>query len=372
MSEQISVKKDRIISVDTLRGLAMFMILSTQIGGAPIFKTFVNLFGQGFVDAASGQLTWANQGVTILNIPQSIFIFVVGLVIPFSLGSRLLRADKKGIYLHVITRTVILFFLGLIAGGHLLQFQLDKFYYYNNVLEYISIGYLFCSILVINVNIKVQCVVTGGLLLLVWAIYLFVSAPGWHGDRYSNEMNIGIYIDNVVLGPHGHPFKGWTAVLNTIGQISNMMLGVLVGHIIFGSRDKADKTKVLFLCGLIMFFAGVIWGQFFPILRSNMTSSYVLEACGISTLLLASLYLIIDVWGYSKWAFFFIVFGANSIAIYMMAHLFKFNLIGDVFVGGLCRFFSTNVQDFIQAVAAMMVMWLIMYYMYCKKTFIKI
>ena len=69
---------------------------------------------------------------------------------------------------------------------------------------------------------------------------------------------------------------------------------------------------------------------------------------------------------------FFTVFGANSIAIYMMAHLFKFNLIGTVFVGGLCGHLPPAVGDFIQAVTAMAVMWLIMYYLYRKKTFLKI
>ena len=69
---------------------------------------------------------------------------------------------------------------------------------------------------------------------------------------------------------------------------------------------------------------------------------------------------------------FFIVFGANSIAIYMMAHLFDFRLIGNIFVGGICSHLPPAVGDFIQAVPAMAVMWLIMYYMYRKKTFLKI
>ena len=115
-----------------------------------------------------------------------------------------------------------------------------------------------------------------------------------------------------------------------------------MGQIIFGSRNKADKTKLLFICGLVMLLAGLIWGQFFPVMRNYMTSSFVLVTCGISTLLLASFYLIIDVWGYSKWAFFFIVFGVNSIAIYMMAHLFDFRLIGNIFVGGLSSLFRVK------------------------------
>ena len=82
----------------------------------------------------------------------------------------------------------------------MLSFQLDKFYYYNNVLEYIGVGYLFWCLLVMNSTTRVQWAVTGGLMLLVWAIYLFIPAPGWQGDRYSHEMNIGIYLDQVVLG----------------------------------------------------------------------------------------------------------------------------------------------------------------------------
>ena len=373
MNEQLSGPKERIVSVDALRGLAMFMILSTQIGGAPVFKTFVGLFGPGFVEACSGQLTWANQAVSVLNIPQSIFIFVVGLVIPYSLGRRLSRTDKRTVVSHVFSRAAILFVLGLIAGGHLLSFDWSKFYFYNNVLEYIAIGYLFCALLVLYGSQRLQLAVTAFLLLLVWGIYLFIPAPGWQGDRYSQEMNIGIYLDQLILGPHGHPFKGyWTAVLNTIGQTSNMLLGVAIGHIVFSDRSKPRKAMLLLLWGLALWAAGLIWGTVFPSLRSNMTSSYVLQACGISTLLLALFYCLIDVWGYSKWAFFFIVFGANSIAIYMMAHLFKFNLIGDIFVGGLCRFLPANVGNFIQAVTAMLVMWSIMYYLYRNRTFIKV
>lgn len=151
-----------------------------------------------------------------------------------------------------------------------------------------------------------------------------------------------------------------------------MLLGVLIGQIMFSSWNKESKAKLLFIYGFVMLLIGSFWGQFFPIIRSLWTSSFVLVTCGISTFLLASFYLIIDVLGYSKWAFFFIVFGANSIAIYMIAHMFDFSLIGNIFVVGLSSPFATNIQGFIQSVAAMAVMWLIMYWMYFKKTFIKI
>jgi predicted acyltransferase len=372
MNQQTSDLKDRIVSVDALRGFAMFLILSTQIGGAFIFETFTKLWGENFASAVSPQLSWDNEKVSFINISQSIFVFIVGVVIPFSLSKRLLLTNKKNIYIHIIKRALILFLLGLIAGGKLFDLHLANLPVYNNVLEYISISYLVCAILVLNTTTLMQYVWTVGFLLLGWAIFLFIPAPGWQGDIYSSKMNIAIYIENVVLGQHGSNWIPWTGVYNTIGHISTMLLGVLISKILFGSRNKSDKTKLLFICSLVMFLAGWIWGHFFPVIRDHMTGSFVLETCGIATLLLASFYQIIDVWGYTKWAFFFIVFGVNSIAIYMMAHLFDFRLIGNIFVGGISSLFTSNVQNFIQAIAAMVVMWLIIYWMYLKKTFIKI
>ena len=45
MNEQTSYLKERLISVDALRGLAMFLILAIDIGGAPIFRTFTRVMG---------------------------------------------------------------------------------------------------------------------------------------------------------------------------------------------------------------------------------------------------------------------------------------------------------------------------------------
>jgi predicted acyltransferase len=371
MTDQVTRLNNRITSIDALRGLAMFLILSIDIGGAPILPAFTKLWGEHFANSASEQFSYGfTEGLRICFIAMPMFLFVVGLVIPSSMNNRLLQKDKKRIYLHVIKRALILFLLGLIAGGHLLQLEFTNMRVYNNVLEYIGIGYLVCAVIVLNTTRTFQLVLTLALLVLYWLIFIFIPVAGWEGLTFSGQMNLAIYIDNVVLGQHHNP--GSWQVLATVSFISNMLLGVLMGHIIFSNRDKKDKTKLLVIWGLAMLIAGSIWSLFFPVIRSLWTSSFVLETCGISTLLLAAFFWIIDVKGYKKLALFFVVFGVNSIAIYMMAHMFDFRLIGNIFVGGISRFFTSNVQDFIQAVAAMIVMWLIMYWMYRKKTFIKI
>ena len=149
MTEKAEQLKGRISSIDTLRGLAMFLILSTQIGGARIWSTLNNLIWgeKNWPQFVANQMSWSNEHVSFMNIAQSVFLFVVGVVIPFSMKNRLLKYDKYEIYIKILTRSAILFLFGLIAGGKLLNLPqynrtLANIPVYNNVLEYISISYL--------------------------------------------------------------------------------------------------------------------------------------------------------------------------------------------------------------------------------------
>jgi predicted acyltransferase len=131
------------------------------------------------------------------------------------------------------------------------------------------------------------------------------------------------------------------------------------------------KAIVLALIGVCSVIAGKLWGIWFPIIHHLWTSSLVLFAGGLSFLLLALFYLIIDVWGYKRWAYPFVVIGMNAIAVYVASHLFDFTLIGNIFVGGLLKYLGVW-ADFVEASAALTAVWLILYYLYRKNTFIKI
>ena len=58
MNEQSLHLNERIVSIDALRGLAMFLILAYDIGGAPVLQTFIRLWGENFADAAVVQLKY--------------------------------------------------------------------------------------------------------------------------------------------------------------------------------------------------------------------------------------------------------------------------------------------------------------------------
>ena len=91
--------------------------------------------------------------------------------------------------------------------------------------------------------------------------------------------------------------------------------------------------------------------------------------------MLAGFCWLIEVKGYRKWAFPLVVIGMNSIAAYLIAHLFE-RFIADSFRIHLgphaFAFLGTGVEPFVQGVAILLVYWVMLYWMYRRKLFLKI
>ena len=66
---------------------------------------------------------------------------------------------------------------------------------------------------------------------------------------------------------------------------------------------------------------GWIWSHAFPINKSLWTSSYVLLSAGLACLVLAATYWLVDVKGFRRWTWPFLVFGTNAIAAYWLSTL---------------------------------------------------
>jgi predicted acyltransferase len=290
---------------------------------------------------------------------------------PISFKNRLAKgANKKTLYRHILKRVVILYILGLIASGHLLTYDTTKIHLWTDTLHAIAIGYLVSSILILEMNRKWQMIVTGSLLVLYWLVMAFIPVPGHGAGIFEPDVNLALYVDNAVLG-HWQEGAGWTYILTNMTFICSVMLGVFAGQILLSEKEPMKKAGLLALLGVCSIIAGKVWGIWFPIIHHLWTSSLVLFAGGLSFLLLALFYLVIDIWGYKKWSFFFVVIGMNAIAVYVATHLFDFTKIGNVFVGDLLKYLGPW-AGFVEASAALAVIWGILYWMYRTKTFIKI
>lgn len=300
-----------------------------------------------------------------------LFLFIVGVAMPFSFHKRLEQASsKRRLYFHIIKRTIILFVLGMIAGGRLLQYDLSKLRIYCNTLQAIAAGYLIASIIMLNMRVAWQIITTVALLLLFWVLMMLVPVPGYGGVVLQSEANLALYIEKLIQGRF-YGGGGYAWILSSITFGCTVMMGVMAGYLLRCQRRPAAKVAWLLAIGAGCLLVGLLWHNWFPIIKRIWSSSFVLFSAGLCYLLLALFYLVIDVWGFKKWAFGFVVIGTNAIAVYMATHLFDFRHVGNIFVGNLDKWLGPW-NDFVQAVAAFAAVWLILYWMYRKKSFIKI
>ena len=368
--EQQVKLQGRIMSIDALRGFDMFWI----IGGGAIFRSLHTALNHPATEWLTIQMTHVKwEGFRAWDLIMPLFLFVVGVVMPFSLNKRLAGGDsKKKLYIHIIKRTVILFILGMIAQGHLLEYDLSKLHIYCNTLQTIAVGYLISAILMLNLKLVWQIATTGILLVLFWALMMLVPVPGHGAGVLTPDGNLAIFLDRIILGRFiDGTDPPYTWILSSMVFPCTVMLGVMAGHLL--RSNKAAKTKVLWLlaAGVGCLIAGLIWNQLFPIIKHLWTSSFVLYSGGFCFLLLALFYFVIDVIGFKKWAFGFIVIGSNSIAVYMATHLVNFSNIAGVFIRGLEKY-TGNWYPLIYTSAGFALVWLILWWLYRKKTFIKI
>jgi len=341
------------------------------IGGESIAKGLGKVIDRPIADKLLQQLQhvpW--EGLRFYDVIWPLFMFVMGAAIPFSLAKRrTLGSSDRSLYLHAVKRAVILFSLGMIAQGNLLAFDLSKFHPCYSVLHGIAAGYLIATLIALKLRPIWHAPLTAGLLLLYWAVITLVPVPGFGAGVLTPEGNVAAYVDRLVLGRFHYGENTW--FLSYLGFASSVLLGVLAGQILISDRSGKSKVLRLLGAGAATLTLGLVWSIWFPVIKLLWTSSYVLVAGGLSFILTAVSYLLIDLLGFKRWAFGFMVIGMNSIAVYMATMLFDFRQLGNIFVGSLLPRVG-RWDSLIEASVALMIVWLILFWMCRKKAFVKI
>ena len=341
-------------------------------------------------------LDW--EGFHFYDLIFPLFLFMIGVSIPFALGKRIARGDSRGsIYRHVMPRVAIMIVLGMMVNGNLLTYDRSKFALSYSVLQMLALGYLMASLLFLNLRLRGQIIATIAMLVGYWALLAFVPGPGHEIGKFRDGCNLGDWITEFLVGKwywEGQVVQvGW--VLGILGHASTAMLGVFAGGLLRSSLPSWRKVCLLVVLGLGCLLAAVFWcgwvaeqwphvklfgvnwtdwPVWFPIIKLRWTSTYALYAGGWSCLLLALFYLVIDVWGIRRWTLFFVVIGANSIFAYMCWQLGHdvFRSAAEIFLGGLKLYISRPWYEPISWAGATLTFWLLLWYLYRNKTFIRV
>ena len=357
----------RIVSVDALRGFDMFWIM----GGAVIFTSLDKVFhspATQYINTQLDHVEWL--GFRFWDIIMPLFVWLAGVSIPFSFARRLGKKNSRAaLWPHIIKRFLILWILGMVVQGNLLGYDFSEFKFYSNTLQSIAAGYLIASVFVMYVGVRLQLLATLGLMLVYWFIMAVIPVPGGAGLYYPHE-NMALFIDKFILGKF-QDGTTYTWILSSLNFGATTMLGVFAGYLLKSEAKGLRKVWLLTILGIGLIVIARIWHPVHPIIKHIWTGSFVLFAGGICYLSLALFYLIIDELKFQKWAKVFVIIGSNSIVAYTAWHLFDFGLVADVFTKGL----QSEVGDwfdFIRAIAAFLVIFLILRFMYRNKIFVKV
>ncbi|MGE5416610.1 MAG: acyltransferase family protein [Acidobacteriota bacterium] len=373
-SEQLA-KKGRLISLDALRGFDMFWI----IGAGALASGLVDL-NLPLSSGIAHQLSHSKwNGFTFYDLIFPLFVFITGVSSAISLKKRMEREyDSKEVVMHIIKRTVILFLVGIIYYDqitfppHLGRIRIM------GVLQRIAICYFFASILILYTKPKVQAFAVASILIGYWAIMRFVPVPGHGAGIWTEQQNLARYIDNLWL-PGRLFYGGWDpeGLLTTIPAIATCLLGVLSGYWLMSADWLAGKTldekrraAYLYLAGLTLVILGIIIDPFFPINKNLWTSSFVLLTGGLSAILLAMSYWLIDIEGFRLQAFPFMVIGLNSIFIYFAVRFIPFEKITGWIISQYTHL--GRAQTLISGLLALSIEGLILYALYRRKIFVRI
>jgi heparan-alpha-glucosaminide N-acetyltransferase len=386
----------RLVSLDVFRGFVMVLMLGEVMRLFDVARAFPHSLLWRVIAFNTQHVEW--QGCSLHDLIQPAFSFLVGAALPFSIASRKMKGQTFGPMLgHAIRRALLLIFLGFfIRSLHSTQ----TYFTFEDTLTQIGLGYVFLFLLGFT-RVRTQVVTLVLILICFWAAFVLYPAPGpqfdyarvgvppdWHHlytgflSHWNKNSNLSWAFDVWFLNlfPREQPFifnEGGWSTLSFIPTLGTMIMGLLAGEWLKAKGSKEQKLRGLLIAGAGLVLLGLVcqWAGICPIVKRVWTSSYTLYSGGLVVLILAGFYALLDWKGWRRWAFPLIVVGMNSIAIYLMSWTME-----SFVSGALDRHFGTAIsviagptfQPVLHGFLVMLIFWLILYWMYRRKIFLRI
>jgi predicted acyltransferase len=318
--------------------------------------------------------------------------------LPFSIASRRAKGQRfRRMFAHSVFRAVVLIALGIFLRS---DGRAQTYFTFEDVLTQIGLGYVFLFLLGWT-KPRVQWAAAIVILVGYWAAFALYPLPpdgfdtttvgvpaDWphkqqgfarHWDKNTNLAHAfdGWFLN---LFPRERPFafnRGGYLTLNFVPSLATMIFGLLAGGLLRSDRPPGEKVRLLIVFGV----AGIALGAALhalgicPLVKRIWTPSWTVFSGGWVAIMLAACYYVVDVLGYRRWAFPLIVIGVNSIAMYVIVH------IATGFVGrslttnlgrGMFDAFGPAFTPITLGAATLVVFWLILWWMYRQRVFVRI
>jgi heparan-alpha-glucosaminide N-acetyltransferase len=386
----------RNMAVDAYRGLVMLLMMGEVLEFARVARSFPASRIWQFLAFNQSHVEWV--GMSLHDTIQPGFTFLAGVSLPYSLRRRREKGESfRHMLFHTIWRSVVLMALGIFLRS---THSPMTYFTFEDTLTQIGMGYTF-GFLLTFVRPRWQWTAIGAILFGYWLAWALYPAPGpnfdwaavgvppdWHqhlltgfAAHWNKNSNLGQAVDVWFLNllPRSSPFvynSGGYLTSSFIPTLCTLMLGVVAGRWFIESapaiplRRFLIASAALIAAGLLLHFTGIC-----PIVKRIWTPGWTLFSGGICFFFLSAFAWIIDIKGYRRWAFPLVVVGLNSMAAYLIAHLCEDFIIGTLHTNlGYAPFqiLGPGLEPFLLGVTVMLIYWLMLFWMYRKKIFLKI
>jgi predicted acyltransferase len=393
---RVEQQQQRNIAVDAYRGLVMLLMMGEVLRFSHIARSFPGNPIWQFLGYNQSHVEWA--GMSLHDTIQPGFTFLVGVALPYSLRSRQRKGES---FPHMLAHTIWRSFL-LVALGIFLRSTSSPMtnYTFEDTLTQIGLGYTFAFLLTF-LRPRWQWFALGAILFSYWLAWALYPAPGVNFDwaavgvppewqshlftgfaaHWNKNSNLGqacdVWFLNLLPRPSRFLYNGGGYLtLSFIPTLGTMLLGLAAGRWFLDAAPRIPLRKffiaaaALMAAGLLLHFTGVC-----PIVKRIWTPAWTLFSGGVCFLFLAVLSWFIDVRKHRSIAFPLVVVGMNSIAAYLMDHLWE-NFVQSSFrihLGlGALNLFGTALEPLVLGVLTLATYWLILYWMFRKRLFLRI
>lgn len=349
----------RLHSLDALRGLDMLIILGIDSLVYALYPLYSNTECWHTIRMQMGHAEWA--GLRLYDCVFPLFVYMAGMSMFFSM-SRRMDSSPWRVLGKLWKQALILVLLGFLINGPV-SWDLSTMRC-ASVLGLIGLsGALAGSLILLTGG---RLIVT---LLLAGGILSVVGVAQHLGGDYTPTGCLNAWIDARfcpgVLHSSSYDPEGPLCIISATAQA---LLGYSTGRLFMLMPRRYLRIATLFAAGIIVLAAG--W--FMPVIKGIWTPGFVLCTAGIGALCIAIFHLIIDVLGLVRWSLPLRVVGLNALAVYVVTHLFSFHQLAARLLGGTWSLMlSDSWVRVMNAATALLLGWLLCWFLYRKKVFIK-
>jgi heparan-alpha-glucosaminide N-acetyltransferase len=397
---------NRLLSLDAFRGFIMLLMASSGFGIVQMAAANPGSWWE-FIKPQFEHQAW--QGCSLWDLIQPSFMFMVGVAVPFSYAKRREHGQSFfGMAWHALSRAILLVALGVMLATH--AGDKHTVFLFTNVLAQIGLGYF---VLFLLSRLGWEFVVSGIILILAGYSWFFINHPlpsaqdlaaiaGMKGTEHAVLQGFSAHWNihtNAAAGfdrwflnllPQAQAFQynpGGYQTLNFVPALATMLGGALTGHYLMRSLHT-DKRKcaTLLITGIVLVLVGtgldlkvlpVVGAQLdqytvLPVVKRIWTPSWAILSGGWVLILLAVFYWLVEIAGMRRLVFPLVVVGMNSIAIYLLHSLCAGWIRDNLHKHLPDAAFPAYWTPVIERCGVLFVLWLICWWLYKQKAFLKL